>query len=90
MKNGIRLIEGMMIGVLTKSKIETLPKIVVTLKGILIGVSIIEELTGIEVDVVNVEVNKTIELCEEITMQIDEGVLEADLVAEEVSCSLVD
>ena len=89
-KNGIGLIEEMLRGVLTKSKIETLPKIVVTLGGILIEVFTINELSGIILGTNNVEVNKIVELCEELTVQVD-GVNDvANSVAKEVSCSSVD
>ena len=89
-KNGIGLIEEMLRGVLTKSKIKTFPKIVVALGGILIVVTTIEELIGIEVDVVNADVNKIVELYEAFNVQDDDGAVVDNSVAEEVSYSSID
>ena len=88
---------------MTKSKIETFPKIVIALSGILVVVSTIK-LTRIEVDIdnvdvfktkeligidpVNAEVEKIVELTE--TLTDDVGTEGASLVAEEVTSKSVD
>ena len=88
-KNGIGLIEEMLIGVPTKSKTETFPKIGATLGGIHIEISTIE-LTGIEVDAVNAEVDKIVELLDTLTVHDDVGAVRANSVAKEVTGSSVD
>ena len=100
MKNGIGLKDCKLIEVLTKSKIEILPKIGVTLGKIPIEVSIIDEVADVEVDIDNFEVekievlastNKIVEQAKVLIVQDDEiGAKGASLVAEEVTVSLVD
>ena len=89
-KIGIGPIKGISIGVLTESKIEMLPKIDVTIDGILTEVFIVEELTGTKVGAIKTIVEKTIELDEELTIQADEAIEIADSVAKEDVYSSVD
>ena len=91
----------MPMGVPTKSKTKTLPKICETHDGIHTNASTVDEvtrveenfdntkqLTEIDVDVLNAEVDKIVELTG--TLTDDVGVEGANLVVEEVTISLVD
>ena len=60
------------------------------LNGIHIEISTIDELTGIEVDVVNAKVDKIVESSDTLTIHIDVGEVGANLVDEEVTGSLID
>ena len=71
-------------------QIETFHKIVVALDGILIVVSIVEELSRIEVDDVDAKVKKIVELYEALIVHVDEGAVVANSIVEEVSCNSVD
>ena len=77
-------------GIVTKSKIETFPKIVVKLGGILLEVFTIDELSEIIQGADNAKVNKTVEQYEALTIHVDAAVVEAYSVAKEVTSSLVD
>ena len=92
----------MPMGVPTKSKTETPPKICETLGGIHTDVSIIDEITKVEVDADSTNVTKTIELIginEEKIVELttalivhddDVGAEGANLIAEEVTVNSVD
>lgn len=84
-KNGIGLIEEIPRGIPTKSKAKIFPKIDVALGGTYIEIST-EELSVIEVDADNAEVNKIVELSDTLIVHDDAGVV----VAKEVTCSLID
>ena len=64
-----------------------LPKIDVTIDGILTEVFTMQELTGTKIGAINAEVDKIVELDVELTIHADEDV---DLVTEEYVCSSVD
>ena len=88
LENGIKLKDCMPMGVPTKSKTKTLPKICKTLGGIHIDVFIIDEITRVKVDTDNVDGNKIVELTTILTNDArEEG---ANSVAKEVTDGSVD
>ena len=91
MKIRIGLIEGIWTRVLTISKTKILPKIDVTIGGILTEVFTVAELTGTKIGAINVIVDKIMELDGPLTIHAEDDADEmVDSVVEEDVCNSVD